>query len=83
MKKKQFMHFNALQQVLPSDCKINNYILQLKNLHADFSHRFDDFKMIESNLNLVSASCTFVVDEAPKNLQLELIDLQSNKLFLD
>ena len=53
---------------------VNNYILQLRNLHVDFSYRFDDFKMIESNLNLVSAPCTFVVDKAPENPQLELID---------
>ena len=72
-----------MRQVLPLDCKINNYILQLRNLHADFSYRFDNFKMIESDLNLVSPPCTFVVDEAPENLQLKLIDLQSNKLFLD
>ena len=75
MEKKQFMHFNALQHVLPSDCKINNYILQLRNLHADFSYRFHDFKMIESDLNLVSAPCTFVVNEVPENFQLELINL--------
>ena len=83
MEKKQFTHFNALQQDLPSDCKINYYILQLRNFHADFSYRFDDFKMIESDLNLVSALSAFVVDERPENLQLEFIDLQSNKLFLD
>ena len=37
--------------------------------------------MIESDLNLISTACTCVVDKAPENLQLELIDLQSNKLF--
>ena len=83
IEKTQFTHFNVLPQILPLDSKIDNYILQLRNCHADFSYRFDDFKIIESNLNLLSAPCTFLVYKAPENLQFELIDLRSNNLFSD
>ena len=41
--------------------------------------------MIENYLTLVhyAHSCTFVVNEVPDNLQLELIHLQSNKELSD
>ena len=42
------------------------HIFLLTNFYAEFSCRFNDFKMIESELSLSSYTFAFVVDEAPE-----------------
>ena len=48
---------------------------------VSFFRRFDDFKVLENDMPLVSSPFTFNVDNAPTDLQLELIDLQSDAVI--
>ena len=50
-------------------------------LHDEFSRRFQDFKKVEDEMQLVSSPFTCSVDSAPTDVQLELIDLQSDSLL--
>jgi hypothetical protein len=45
------------------------------------SGRFEDFKVLENEMLLVSSPFTFSVDNTPTDLQLELIDLQSDAVI--
>lgn len=50
-------------------------------LRDEFSRRFQDFKKVEDEMQLVSSPFTCSVDSAPTNVQLELTDLQSDSLL--
>jgi 17beta-estradiol 17-dehydrogenase/3beta-hydroxysteroid 3-dehydrogenase/mitotic-spindle organizing protein 1 len=80
---KQFPHFPTLQQITVCDQNLKKYTSSLLDLHAEFSRRFEDFKMIENDLSFVSSPFSFDVDKAPFDLQLELIDLQCDALLAE
>ena len=42
-------------------------------LHDEFSRRFQDFKKVEDEMQLVSSPFTCSVDSAPTDVQLELM----------
>jgi hypothetical protein len=44
----------------------------------EVTRRFQDFKKIEPKFNLLSYPITADIDTAPEELQLELIDMQSD-----
>lgn len=76
---------NHFPSLLPRQEILNNndyhkYGTMIKDLHTEFE-RFQDFKSIEKSLNLVCAPFNFNVQEAPVEVQLELIDLQSNDML--
>ena len=51
-------------------------------LHGQSSRQFEDFTMLENEMQVVSLfSCC--VDDTPSEVQFELIDLQSNALLQD
>ncbi|XP_014460030.1 general transcription factor II-I repeat domain-containing protein 2-like [Alligator mississippiensis] len=79
---KEFSNFPTLQQVTVCDQNLEKYMSSLLNLHAELSRQFEDFQMIENDLSLVSSPFTFDVDNAPSELQLELIDLQCDALLV-
>ncbi|XP_063802305.1 general transcription factor II-I repeat domain-containing protein 2B-like [Pseudophryne corroboree] len=81
LRNKQFTHFCTLHQVAVSDENLEKYASSVLDLHGEFSWRFNDFKTIEKDLSLVSSPFTFDVDNAPCDLQLELIDLQCDALL--
>ena len=73
-----FCHFPLLgKQKVPESIstKITNY---LKSLNEEITRRFQDFQKIEPKFNLLSYPFTADIDTASEDLQLELIDLQSD-----
>ena len=50
----------------------------METLAIEFGRRFQDFKNLEPQFNMLSSSFTTEVDSTPEDLQLELLDLQAN-----
>ncbi|XP_029448954.1 general transcription factor II-I repeat domain-containing protein 2-like [Rhinatrema bivittatum] len=71
-----FTHFPTLKSRTVSPEQSNKYSSILSNLCADFSLRFRDLEKIEKTLELVACPLACHYEEAPVELQLELIDLQ-------
>ncbi|XP_026469377.1 general transcription factor II-I repeat domain-containing protein 2B-like [Ctenocephalides felis] len=76
-------HFPSLQARRESlkNTDFFKYSAITQDLHSEFQRRFQDFKAIEKPLSLISQPFNFDVHEAPVEIQLELIDLQSNNLL--
>uniref|UniRef100_A0A023F0X1 Proteinral transcription factor ii-i repeat domain-containing protein 2b n=1 Tax=Triatoma infestans TaxID=30076 RepID=A0A023F0X1_TRIIF len=76
-------HFPSLQARRESlkNTDFFKYSAITQDLHSEFQRRFQDFKAIEKPLSLISQPFNFDVQEAPVEIQLELIDLQSNNLL--
>jgi hypothetical protein len=73
-----FCHFPLLgKQKVPESvsAKIRDH---LQSLEDEVTRRFQDFKKIEPKFNLLSYPITADIDTAPEELQLELIDMQSD-----
>lgn len=73
----------ALQQEKYQNVDFQKYQQYLKDLLEEFLRRFQDFKKIDKTLQLVRSPFNFTVREAPVEIQLELIDLQSEQLLKD
>lgn len=74
----KFTHFSLLgkEKVPANVCsKIRD---QLRSLTEEFERRFEDFRQIELKFNLLTSPFSADVDAAPDELQLELIDIQSD-----
>jgi len=74
----KFCHFPLLgKQKVPESvsAKIRDH---LQSLEDEVTRRFQDFKIIEPKFNLLSYPITADIDTAPEELQLELIDMQSD-----
>ncbi|XP_014670819.1 PREDICTED: general transcription factor II-I repeat domain-containing protein 2-like [Priapulus caudatus] len=78
---KSFAHFPtlAMQEEAPRNAK--KYSKSLEDLHGEFCRRFSDFEKIEQSLQLVSCPLSQDPETAPEELQLELIDLQSDSVL--
>ena len=77
----RFYHFPFLKDAKISDELAAKYKVQLDTLAVEFDRRFQDFKNLESQFNILSSPFTTEVDSASENLLLELLDLQvSNEL---
>ena len=50
----------------------------MDTLAVEFDRRFQDFKNLEPQFNILSSPFTTEVDLASENLQLELLDLQAS-----
>uniref|UniRef100_A0A674BUJ9 HAT C-terminal dimerisation domain-containing protein n=1 Tax=Salmo trutta TaxID=8032 RepID=A0A674BUJ9_SALTR len=74
-------HLPTLLVCSLSDDQREKYALLLRALNGEFSRRFEDFIVLENDMLLVSSPFTFNVDNAPTDLQLELIDLQSDAVI--
>ena len=48
-------------------------------INKEFSNRFQDFRSRETNLRIFSSPFDADVDQAPEELQMELIELQGNE----
>ena len=62
---------------------LKRYSSMLVALHGEFSRRFPDFKTVENEMHMVSSPFTCCVDNAPSDVQMELIDLQSDTLLAE
>ncbi|KAK2847511.1 hypothetical protein Q5P01_010510 [Channa striata] len=76
------VHFPALKEVndsLPKDnigAQMMTYATAITSLSMEFNKRFRDFAVIEKDMLLFSSPFSVDSDDAPPQLQLELIELQ-------
>ena len=83
LKNKIFTHMQTLKEVKPSATHLYRYSSMLEKLHSEFSRRFKDIKTIEDEIHLISFPFACNVDNAPIDVQLELIDLQSDPVLVE
>ncbi|CAN2391864.1 general transcription factor II-I repeat domain-containing protein, partial [Pristimantis euphronides] len=83
LKGKILTHMPTLKEVTPSADHLHRYSSMLGALHEEFSRRFEDFKAVESEMHMISSPFTCPVENALSDVQLELIDLQSDNLLAE
>lgn len=84
LEKNNYCHFPTLQSFLTKNdkqCPSNIFIESLKVLDENFRHRFQDFYAKEMDILIFENPLKFDIVKTPDNLQLELIDLQSNNVY--
>lgn len=69
-----------------SECNVpitstKKYADTIYDLKFEFSSRFSDFKANEKLFNLFSIPFSLSIEDVPKEMQMELIDLQNNTLL--
>ena len=74
----RFCHFPWPKEAKISGELAAKYKVQLDTLAVKFDRRFQDFKNLEPQFNILSFPFTTEVDSASENLQLELLDLQAS-----
>uniref|UniRef100_A0A8C8RDR1 HAT C-terminal dimerisation domain-containing protein n=1 Tax=Pelusios castaneus TaxID=367368 RepID=A0A8C8RDR1_9SAUR len=79
--KKNFSHFPTLATQKEAIQNVNKYSKSLNDLHEEFCRRFSDFEKIEKSLQLVACPLSQDPETAPQEVQLELIDLQSDAVL--
>ncbi len=83
MKDNILTHLPTLKEATPSADHLRRYSFMLEALLGEFSRRFQDFKTVESEIHMVSSPFTCCVDNASSDVQMELIDLQSDTLLVE
>ena len=78
---KSFDHFPTLATQVEATQNTKKYSKSLEDLHGEFCRRFSDFETIIRSLQLVSCPLSQDPETAQPELQLELIDLQSDSVF--
>ena len=78
---KSFDHFPTLATQVEATQNTKKYSKSLEDLHGEFCRRFSDFETIVRSLQLVSCPLSQDPETAQPELQLELIDLQSDSVF--
>ncbi|XP_033842308.1 general transcription factor II-I repeat domain-containing protein 2-like [Periophthalmus magnuspinnatus] len=73
-----FTHFTTLATQKEATQYAKKYSKSLEDLYKEFSRRFSDFENIEKSLQLVSCPFSQNPETVPPEVQLELIDLQSD-----
>ncbi|XP_060764588.1 general transcription factor II-I repeat domain-containing protein 2B-like [Neoarius graeffei] len=76
-------HMQTLKEVTPSADHLRRYSTMLGALHGEFSRRFEDFRTMEGEMQMIFCPFTCDVDNAPSDVQLELIDLQSDAILAE
>nr|KAF6360091.1 hypothetical protein mMyoMyo1_011049 [Myotis myotis] len=75
---KVFTHFATLATQKETIQNMKKYSKSLDDLHAEFCRRFSDVEKIDQSLQLVACPLSQNPETAPEEVQLELIDLQSD-----
>jgi len=57
------------------------YAEAISDLKLQFDLRFSDFKANEKYFNLFSIPFSLSIEDVPENMQMEIIDLQNNKIL--
>ncbi|CAK1580873.1 unnamed protein product [Parnassius mnemosyne] len=88
MAENDLTHFLRLKsRATVSKNKLNEFSQALKNLHTEFETRFQDFKNIQSSLDVFSKPFHVDPENISAELQLEIIEIQCNthlkQLFLN
>ncbi|CAK6954401.1 general transcription factor II-I repeat domain-containing protein 2-like [Scomber scombrus] len=76
-----FVHFSTLATQKDATRNAKKYSQSIDDLDGEFSRRLSDFDNIETSLQLVSCPLSQDPEKAPQEVQLELIDLQSDSLL--
>ena len=71
----KFCHFSWLKEANISSILLAKYKVQLDALVVKFDKRFQDFKNLETQFNILSSPFTAEVDSAPEDI---LLDLHAN-----
>ena len=75
-------HFPKLESVsVGNNLNFNRYADILQTLHDEFSSRFQDVMKIDKELSIIVAPFQCDANLAPAHLQLEILDLQNNRLL--
>nr|KAF6387466.1 hypothetical protein mMyoMyo1_007962 [Myotis myotis] len=75
---KVFAHFATLATQKETIQNVKKYSKSLDDLHTEFCRRFSDVEKIDQSLQLVACPLSQNPETAPEEVQLELIDLQSD-----
>ena len=75
---KNAVHFPLLTAFNREDKHVTKYSAEIQKLVQAFSERFEYLKKYEESFRISACPFDFVPEDAPENLQLELIDLQAN-----
>lgn len=76
--RQSFAHFPTLAMLKEAARHAKKYSQSLDDLHGELCCQFSDFEEIEKSLQLVSCPLSQDPEAAPEELQLELMDLQSD-----
>ena len=79
LEQSNFKHFPTLNKLQPGDTTL--YVQFMSDLKDQFSSRFEDIRSREVELKLFATPFDVEVDSAPGDIQMELIDLQSNMVM--
>lgn len=76
-------HFPACKALMDSGTSFSGekYAATIGKLQEEFDHRFADFKTHRATFHIFADRFTFDVEDAPPDLQMELIDLQCNSVL--
>nr|KAF6271120.1 hypothetical protein mMyoMyo1_010902 [Myotis myotis] len=80
---KVFTHFATLATQKETIQNVKKYSKSLGDLHAEFCRRFSDVEKIDQSLQLVACPLSQNPETAPEEVQLELIDLQSDFVLME
>ena len=72
------VHFPLLKTRAVTQASSGKYSPQLMALKEGFIRRFADFKAIEGEFDFLSSPCACDIETATEELQMELIDLQTD-----
>ena len=78
MSNNSFVHFPTLLTMKEAPKHANKYSKSLNDLHHEFCRRFLDLEKLQKSFQIISAPLSQVAATAPQEVQLELIDLQSD-----
>jgi hypothetical protein len=78
-KKNNTTHFRCLSKYNVTSTK--KYAKAISALKLQFNSMFLDFKVNENFFNLFSIPFSLSVKDIPDNMQMEIIDLQNNKIL--
>ena len=74
---KNAVHFPLLTAFNREDKNVTKYFAEIQKLVQAFSEMFEYLKKYEESFRIFACLFDFVPEDAPENLQLELIDLQA------
>ena len=75
----QFLHFPRLAACDTHDVDLDTDVGVVTSLREEFATRFSGVRSLAADFKLVTAPFDFRVDDAPANLQMELVELQCSE----
>ncbi|XP_055490979.1 general transcription factor II-I repeat domain-containing protein 2A-like [Leucoraja erinacea] len=79
LEKSCYAHFPKLQETQPTDT--NTFVTVIRDLKTEFSSRFADIRSHTSEFRLFATPFDVDIDNAPENVQMELIEMQCSDVL--